>query len=115
MLNGISNGRNAPPPSFGLLRASDLSMVDPKSPASRKLLAVPFVGKDVPSRASEFAHPDILIGLSVLAYRYDGMRPSDVLRLASQLKQDLSRQVHDNGKKKEAARLFFEWSRRRIK
>ena len=30
---------------------------------SRQLLAVPFVGKDVPSQASEFAHPDVLIGL----------------------------------------------------
>jgi hypothetical protein len=31
----------------------------------------------VPSRASEFAHPDVIIGLSVLAYRYEGMRSSD--------------------------------------
>lgn len=31
-------------------------------PKSRKLLAVPFVGKDVPSRASEFSHPDVVIG-----------------------------------------------------
>ena len=28
----------------------------------RQLLAIPFVGKDVPSQASEFAHPDVLIG-----------------------------------------------------
>lgn len=33
-------------------------------PKSRKLLAVPFVGKDVPSRASEFSHPDVVIGES---------------------------------------------------
>ena len=38
-------------------------------PRSRFKLAIPFVGKDVPSRASEFAHPDIIIGLTVLAYR----------------------------------------------
>jgi hypothetical protein len=50
---------------FGVLRPGDLRMVDPKSPPSRRLLAVPFVGKDVPSRASEFAHPDVLIGLTV--------------------------------------------------
>ena len=66
--------------SFGILRPSDMAMVDPKSPPSRKLLAVPFVGKDVPSRASEFAHPDVLIGLTVLAYRFDGMRETDVQR-----------------------------------
>ena len=34
-------------------------------------MAVPYVGKDVPSRSSEFAHPDVLIGLTVLAYRYE--------------------------------------------
>lgn len=33
-------------------------------PKSRKLLAVPFVGKDVPSRASEFSHPDVVVGES---------------------------------------------------
>ena len=44
--------------------------VDPFMPKSRQLLAVPFVGKDVPSQASEFAHPDIVIGSSVLAYMF---------------------------------------------
>jgi hypothetical protein len=39
-------------------------------PRSRKFCAVPFVGKDVPSPASEFSFPDIVIGLSILAYRY---------------------------------------------
>jgi hypothetical protein len=66
--------------SFGLLTASDLMRAlerDPKMPRSRKLLAVPFVGKDVPSPASEFAHPDVVIGMSVLAYRYEGLRWSD--------------------------------------
>ena len=46
-------------------------------PRSRFKLAIPFVGKDVPSRASEFAHPDIIIGLTVLAYRYEGLRRPD--------------------------------------
>lgn len=94
--------------SFGILRPTDLSMVDPKSPPSRKLLAVPFVGKDVPSRASEFAHPDVLIGLSILAYRYDGMRLTDVQRLSSQLKQDLSRQVGPRTMRP-AAQTFDGW------
>jgi hypothetical protein len=30
---------------------------NPRMPRTRKLLAVPFVGKDVPSRESEFSHP----------------------------------------------------------
>ena len=43
-------------------------------PYSRRVAAVPFVGKDVPSRSSEFAHPDVLIGLTIIAYRYSGLR-----------------------------------------
>jgi hypothetical protein len=49
-------------------------------PRSRKLCAVPFVGKDVPTAASEFSHPDIVIGLSILSYRYEGLRDSDFRR-----------------------------------
>ena len=47
---------------YGILTPTDLAAIDPRSPESRRLLAVPFVGKDVPSRSSEFAHPDVLIG-----------------------------------------------------
>ena len=58
--------------SFGLLTAKDCKAaleIDPHVPRSRLKLAVPFVGKDVPSRSSEFAHPDVIIGLTILAYR----------------------------------------------
>lgn len=57
---------------FGLLQPADIDQLEAdgvKIPTTRKLLAVPFVGKDVPSRASEFAHPDVLIGLTILAFR----------------------------------------------
>jgi hypothetical protein len=47
----------------------------------RLALAVPFIGKDVPSAASEFAHPDVIIGLTILAYRYEGLRIDDFLEL----------------------------------
>ena len=66
---------------FGVLNQSDLERAldpvqggDPLMPKTRRLLAVPFVGKDVPSAASEYAHPDVLIGLTILAYRYQGLR-----------------------------------------
>ena len=49
----------------------------PNMPRSRMMLGIPFVGKDVPSEASEFAHPDIIIGLTIVAYRYEGVRASD--------------------------------------
>jgi hypothetical protein len=58
--------------SFGLLSADDCKAAlaaDPHVPRSRLKLAVPFVGKDVPSKSSEFAHPDVIIGLTILAYR----------------------------------------------
>ena len=62
--------------SFGLLSAAEvvkLQKLDPHTPRSRLKLAIPFLGKDVPSTASEFAHPDIIIGLTVLAYRWEAM------------------------------------------
>lgn len=79
--------------SYGLLTKEDMQQVDPNMPPSRKYTAVPFVGKDVPSRASEFAHPDVLIGLTVLAYRYEGMRRTDVRRVVQQLQRDLKNEV----------------------
>jgi hypothetical protein len=48
--------------SFGLLSDS-LLQTNHFEPVSRRLLAVPFTGKDVPSLASEFSHPDVVIGI----------------------------------------------------
>jgi hypothetical protein len=72
------------------------------------LLAVPFVGKDVPSRSSEFAHPDILIGLTILAYRYEGIRRTDVKTIVSQLKHDCSRELGPRAQRP-ACILFRSW------
>ncbi len=77
---------------FGLLQHLDLKLLEDsgvKIPTSRKLTAVPFVAKDVPSRASEFAHPDVLIGLTILAYRYEGLRKKDFLLLLRHMKDCL--------------------------
>jgi hypothetical protein len=69
---------------YGLLQQHDIKRlerqgVDPKHiPGSRLRNAVPFVGKDSPSRASEFAQPDICAGLTILAFRYEGLRRSDM-------------------------------------
>jgi hypothetical protein len=74
--------------SFGLLSTEDLAVAkerDPFMPKSRKLLAVPFLGKDVPSRSSEFSHPDVVIGLTTLAYRYEGLRMKDFKDVIIQL------------------------------
>ena len=40
---------------------------------TRQLAAIPYQGKDIPSGASQFSHPDVVIGLTVLAYRCEGL------------------------------------------
>ena len=59
--------------SFGVLTQVDIERlkdVEPDMPRTRQLLAVPFVSMDTPARASEFAQPDIVVGLTYLGYRY---------------------------------------------
>lgn len=100
--------------SYGLLRgehqAAAASGHSGGNAHSRLMLAVPFIGKDVPSRSSEFAHPDVLIGLTILAYRYEGIRVSDLVRIVSQLKQDFSRQLGPRDQRPACA-MFREWVR----
>ena len=96
---------------FGLLTPEDIERalrVDPNMPKSRKLSAVPFVGKDVPSQASEFSHPDVVIGLTVLAFRYEGLRRSDFKILMEKLQEDL---WNESGpvQRRAASRLFEDW------
>ena len=73
---------------FGILTPAELARIardNPQMPQSRAKLAIPFIGKDCPSQASEFAHPDITIGLTVLAYRYEGLRVNDVKDVVASL------------------------------
>ena len=51
------------------------------------------MGKDAPSHASEYAHPDIAIGLATLAYRYEGLRPADFGAAIHQLRAELDSEV----------------------
>ena len=54
---------------FGTLNKTDyerIAKVDPNMPDTRRYLAIPFEGKDVPSKSSEFAHPDVGLGSSSL-------------------------------------------------
>lgn len=83
--------------SFGLLSTEEygrLLKTEPHMPRSRFKLAIPFVGKDVPSRASEFAHPDVIIGLTILAYRYEGLRQPDFEQdVVALLRADFEREL----------------------
>lgn len=77
---------------FGLLSKQDLRQALESSSnvsLARRLAAVPFVGKDIPSRASQFSHPDIVIGLTIMAYRYEGLRFTDVENVLMTLREQL--------------------------
>ncbi|CAJ1380920.1 unnamed protein product [Effrenium voratum] len=71
--------------SYGLLSSEQLA----EGPPSRALLAVPFVGKDQPSEHAEFSHPDVAIGFSIMAYRLQGLRSSDLVALISALQAEM--------------------------
>lgn len=77
-------------------------------PESRKVLAVPFVGKDVPSATSEFAHPEVRIGLTILAYRYEGLRVTDLSLIITQLKRSLL-QEHGALVERKSRQLYDRW------
>jgi hypothetical protein len=76
--------------SFGLLTKQDLRNSSEQNVSlARRLAAVPFIGKDIPSRASQFSHPDIVIGLTILAYRYEKMRMTDFENVLLELREKL--------------------------
>ncbi len=62
----------------------------------------------MPSRNSEFAHPEVLIGLSVLAYRYEGLRLENLLELVKDLKKQLLKQPGPFAERP-ARILFQDW------
>ena len=96
---------------FGILNEEDLERalrIDPNMPTSRKLCAVPFVGKDVPSRSSEFAQPDVVIGNTILAFRYDGMRPSDFRSLVKHMR-GLMEEEYGKYEQRPSCREWIKW------
>jgi ankyrin repeat protein/thiol-disulfide isomerase/thioredoxin len=97
--------------SFGLMNEQDCKRAleaDPRMPRSRINLAIPFVGKDAPSSASEFAHPDVTIGLSILAYRYEGLRLEHLKDILRALKANLAREIGEPADRPSAL-LFKKW------
>lgn len=97
--------------SFGLLNKGDYERAlaaDPHMPRTRAKLAIPFVGKDVPSRSSEFAHPDVILGLTILAYRYEGLRWSDFEDIVSNLRSTLIKEIGPY-KTRKSSILYCNW------
>lgn len=75
---------------YGLLPSS---WITPSTSKSRRLLAVPYVGKDRPSATSEFSHPDVLIGFTLLAYRCNGLRMADFKVLLTDSREGMQADV----------------------
>ena len=81
---------------YGLLQPAELARAyarNPTMPRNRALLAVPFAGKDVPTVASEYAHPDVAIGLTTLAFRYEGLRRHDLVQCVRRLREEMGEQT----------------------
>ncbi len=62
-------------------------------------------------RALEFSDPEVAIGLSILSFRYQGMRINDVKRLVEHLHKLMS---NDSGDLKKKAKLDY-YKRKRKK
>ena len=63
-----------------------------RKPGSRELLSVPFVGKDVPSMGAEFSSPEVVIGMTIAAFRIEGMREADMKSLILKLSDAFSKE-----------------------
>jgi len=96
--------------SFGLLQSHDLETLGRQQPMTRLKLAVPFVGKDCPSRAAEFAQPDVLIGMTILGFRYEGMRISDLKEQIRSLKTSFQLEAGPKHSRPSSV-LFQRWQR----
>jgi hypothetical protein len=97
--------------SFGIMNEDDYKRAkecDPYMPRTRAKLSIPFIGKDVPSRSSEFAHPDIIIGLTILSYRYEGLRWTDFIDLIESMRSALTKELGPWEKRKSNLR-FSKW------
>jgi hypothetical protein len=97
--------------SFGLLSKLDLKQAmenDPNVSLARRLAAIPFVGKDIPSRNSQFSHPDIVIGLTIMAYRYEGLRATDFENVLLALREQLDAEFGPYHKRPSAVK-YKDW------
>lgn len=95
---------------FGLLTGGHASSLAPGTSRTRLLTSVPFVGLDVPSPVSEHAHPDVLIGLTALAYAYEGLQLRHLQEAGRSLRQTMAHQVGAISQRP-ARQLWSRWCR----
>ncbi|KAJ9441712.1 putative nucleoredoxin 1-2 [Diplonema papillatum] len=97
--------------SFGIMTPFDIDRAlqeNPQMPRSRIKLAIPFIGKDLPSQSSEFAHPDVVIGLTILAYRYEGLRESDFTEVLKLVLTSVEKEVGKFSQRK-TNKMYDRW------
>jgi hypothetical protein len=87
---------------------SDARLVDTTS--DRIKVAVPFEGRDKPSKASEFASPEILLGLTLLSYRYEGIPEKQFRTVLEHLKKKMQTEPGPY-RQRDSRRLFDSWVR----
>lgn len=80
-----------------------LSEFDGETP-SRRLLAVPFLGKDAPSPSAEFSHPDVRLLMTCFAYACEGLRRADVHEIMLLQSSALSRELGPPSQRSSAVR-----------
>mmetsp|Transcript_39763 Transcript_39763/g.98280 ORF Transcript_39763/g.98280 Transcript_39763/m.98280 type:complete len:3869 (-) Transcript_39763:305-11911(-) len=96
------------PPEMAAAQQTPAGVFSSANSRSRLLLAIPYLGKGMPSTASEFANPDVLIGLTVLAYRFQGLRRTDVMGVVLNLLEMMAEQEGPY-KARPACRTFAHW------
>ena len=108
--------------SYGLLSAKDVKLLEEANggmrvPTNRRLLAVPFLGKDIPSQTNEFSHPDVVIGLTICTYRHEGLRRGDFRQVLRSLLEQLETETGPQGKRPSAKKWanFVRYTGRRVR
>lgn len=89
---------------FGTLSPEQIRHNEPRG---RRFLAVPFVGKDKPTEASEFSNPEVAIGLTILSLRYEGLRQAACRAMLSGLRDGFA-QEHGPPNKRPSALTYNE-------
>ena len=98
---------------YGLLTQRQIQGGGGVCPVSRRLLAVPFLALEQPSPAADFAHHDVAINSTILAYRFMGLRDIDITHIVMAMKDKL---LQESGKmeKRPAFRQWKDWQTRAI-
>jgi hypothetical protein len=83
---------------------------DREESSSRRLLAVPFTGRNTPSANSEFASADAALAATLAAYAQSGLRLADSRRLLERLGQELATEAGPLDARATHC-MFREWSK----